>query len=382
MRHFLLCAVLACGVRAAPPTAVDTLTTGNPFAGATMYRDPAYARQVDASIARSPADAPLLEKVKAFPTAVWVASIAKVAEVDGHLDEALAQQEREGKPVVSVFVVYDLPDRDCHANASHGELRSADGGLDRYRRAFIDPLAAAFRAHPDQRIVVVVEPDSLPNLATNLDDPRCVAAAPAYREGVAYAIRTLAAPNVSLYLDAGHAGWLGWPDNQKRTARVFKEVLDAAGGPGLIRGFASNVANYTVLQEGPERYDYQSNPCRDERTFQARFSETLRAEGIPNVAWIVDTSRNGRGNVRSAWGAWCNTKGAGLGARPVADPAPGIDAYYWVKPPGESDGTTDPTAPRYDPDCSSPDASPGAPEAGKWFHPYFLDLVRSANPPR
>ena len=45
-------------------------------------------------------------------------------------------------------------------------------------------------------------------------------------------------------------------------------------------------------------------------------------------------------------------KGAGLGERPRAEPIRGIDAYFWIKPPGESDGVSDPKAPRYDEMCS------------------------------
>ncbi|MCF2437392.1 glycoside hydrolase family 6 protein [Streptomyces thinghirensis] len=32
-------------------------------------------------------------------------------------------------------------------------------------------------------------------------------------------------------------------------------------------------------------------------------------------------------------GNWCNQSGAGLGERPQASPAAGIDAYVWMKPP-------------------------------------------------
>ena len=372
-----------CGAsEAAPPAAPPAaLTTGNPFAGATLFVNPDYARKVEASIARSPADAPALRALQTVPTAIWIARLATVPKVGAYLDAALAQQRREGRPVVTVFVLYDLPDRDCHANASQGELHAASGGLETYKRVFVDGIAAAFAAHPDQRIVAIIEPDSLPNLATNLDDPRCAAAEHGYREGTAYAIARLSAPNVSLYLDTGHSGWLGWPDNQTRTARVFREVLDAAGGRGLIRGFASNVANYSVLDAATERFDYQGNPTRDERTFHAQLSATYAAAGLPNVAWLVDTGRNGVGGIRRQWGYWCNNRGAGLGERPRADPAPGIDAWYWVKPPGESDGTSDPTAPDYDPDCGKEDAATSAPPAGEWFHAYALDLVRNARPP-
>jgi len=49
--------------------------------------------------------------------------------------------------------------------------------------------------------------------------------------------------------------------------------------------------------------------------------------------------------------------------------------------PGESDGTADTKAARFDPNCASDDATPGAPEAGKLFEPYLVDLVKNANPP-
>jgi hypothetical protein len=31
--------------------------------------------------------------------------------------------------------------------------------------------------------------------------------------------------------------------------------------------------------------------------------------------------------------------------------------------------------------CANIDAAPGAPQAGKWFESYFLELVRNAVPP-
>ena len=88
-----------------------------------------------------------------------------------------------------------------------------------------------------------------------------------------------------------------------------------------------------------------------------------------------------RGGIRSTPGNWCNVKGAGLGERPTVAPAPNIDAYFWVKTPGESDGTSDRKAARFDENCVSDDAMPGAPEAGELFAPYLLDLTKNATPP-
>jgi cellulose 1,4-beta-cellobiosidase len=364
---------------ATPPTAA--LASGNPFADARFYLNPDYAAEVQTSIVQSPANAAQLEKMKGFSTAIWLDSIAKVASVGRTLDDAAQQQTASGKPVVTVFVIYDLPNRDCAANSSNGELTVDGGGLATYQTRFIDAIQAQFAAHPNQRIVGIVEPDSLPNLATNMSIPKCAASETAYRSGVAYAINKLAAPNVSLYLDAAHAGWLGWPDNMTKISTIFQQVLTAAGGADKIRGFATNTANYTVLHETPQRFDYQFNPCHDELTYVQKLAATLAGVGISNKGFIIDTSRNGLGGIRAQWGSWCNVKGAGLGERPVANPGAGIDSYYWVKPPGESDGSSDASGPRYDSSCSNPDATLGAPQAGTWFHAYFLSLVQNANPP-
>jgi cellulose 1,4-beta-cellobiosidase len=360
---------------------VPVATNGNPFAGASFYVNPDYVKEVESSIAQDAADAPLLEKMKSQPTAIWIDRIAKVADVGRYLDDALKQQNATGKPVVTVFVIYDLPNRDCAANSSNGELSVDGGGLETYKTQYIDALANLFRTHGSQRIVGIVEPDSLPNLATNMSIPKCAASDSAYRDGVAYALKTLAAPNVYLYLDAAHAGWLGWPDNMTKISTIFHDVLAAAGGNDTIRGFATDTANYTVLHETPQLFDYQFNPCHDELTYVQKLQSALGSVGISNKGFVIDTSRNGRGDERQQWGSWCNVKGAGLGERPVADPAPGLDAYLWVKPPGESDGTSDSTAQRFDLSCANPDATPGAPQAGEWFHSYFVDVVKNALPP-
>ena len=76
--------------------------------------------------------------------------------------------------------------------------------------------------------------------------------------------------------------------------------------------------------------------------------------------FIIDTSRNGHGPLDGAQycrralrpagerhrephrGNWCNPPGAGLGLRPTANTGVALlDAYLWVKTPGESDGSCD-----------------------------------------
>jgi cellulose 1,4-beta-cellobiosidase len=370
------------GSHAAPATstAAAPARRDNPFAGARFHVSPEFSAQVEAAAARAPADAARLRKVEGLATAVWLDSIQKARVASRVLDEARAEQERGGQPVATVFVLYDLPGRDCAAIASAGELALGPGEA-RYRTEFIDPLAAAFRAHEGQRVVVIVEPDSLANVATNLAAPRCAASEQAYRHAIAYAIKALALPHVSLYLDAAHAGWLGWDANRAKIARVFREVLDEAGGSDAIRGFATNVSNFNTLGDGDGKRLEPSNPCPDELTYVAKLSASLAEAGIRDKGFIIDTSRNGRGGIRAKWGDWCNVKGAGLGERPRASPAPGVDAYFWVKPPGESDGASDPSSPGYDAACATAASLPGAPHAGEWFSAYFVQLVANANPP-
>jgi cellulose 1,4-beta-cellobiosidase len=353
----------------------------NPFAGARLYVNPDYAAEVREVEAAHPESAGLLQKVEALPTAVWESWISDTKEVPRHLDEARRQQRAGGPPVVPVFVLYDLPGRDCNAAASAGELGLDAAGEARYQHDFIDPIAAAFRAHPEQRIVAILEPDSLSNLVTNLGNPRCQAAEGFYKRGIAYAITKLSLPNVFVYLEAAHAGWLGFPKNIGRAAALYKEVLDLAGGPGPVRGFALNVSNYDPARDPARTPRDRTTAASDEVGYAADLTAALGAVGIEGKGFLIDTGRDGQAYIRSIASSWCNVKGAGLGERPRAAPAATIDAYLYVKTPGESDGTSDSQAPRFDETCASEDATPGAPQAGKMFGSYLIDLAKKANPP-
>jgi cellulose 1,4-beta-cellobiosidase len=356
----------------------------NPFKDVAFFLNPEYTANVEATAKKHPDMADKILNVAKYPTAVWLDSIKSVNNLQGWLDEAKKQQDATGKPTLTVVVVYDLPNRDCSAEASAGELKVSENGETRYKSEFIDPITAQFKAHPSQPIVVVLEPDSLGNLATNMALPMCKEARPVYKSGIIYAIKSFALPNVSVYLDAAHSGWLGWDDNRAKIARIFKDVLNDAGGPGMIRGFALNTANYTHLSNRDGAVMEPTNPCPNELAYLKTLGKTLEMYGFKDHGYIIDTSRNGKGNIRAKWGSWCNVHGAGLGERPRAEPVPdmpNLDAYFWIKPPGESDGVSDPSQKRFDPMCGGPDAAKNAPQAGQWFEKYFLDLVRNAKPP-
>jgi cellulose 1,4-beta-cellobiosidase len=328
-----------------------------------------------------PGDAALLRKVATYPTAIWLSWIRDTKNLPRVLDDAQKQQDAGGQPVVPVFVVYNIPGRDCNAEASAGELQLTPEGEARYQRDYIDVIAAALAAHPKLRVAFILEPDSLANLITNLANPKCQEAAPYYKRGIAYAISKLSQPNGFLYLDAAHAGWLGWPKNIAKAGPLYKEVIDMAGGPDRIRGFATDVSNYDPVKDPTAPPRVASYPANDELGYVQDLAKNLSSAGLDGKGFVIDTGRNGRPNVRTSPGNWCNIKGAGLGERPQANPAPNVDAFLWIKVPGDSDGVADPKAPRYDSNCSSDDATPGAPQAGDMFASYLIDLAKNANPP-
>jgi len=252
-------------------------------------------------------------------------------------------------------------------------------------------IYAKLALYPNLTIVTFIEPDSLPNLVTNTAVAKCQTALTAYKTCVAYAIQKLATlPNVAIYVDAAHGGWLGWDANRNGSADIFLEVLTNAGGINLIRGFATNTANYQPLGSltstaDPCKLMTQYNFAIDESHYVNLLDQTLQTRGFSNMHYVIDTSRNGITDERSVCSNWCNIKGSGLGLRPSTDTSSVtgvavIDAFWWIKVPGESDGTSNSSAPRYDGHCGSVDSAINAPQAGQWFLDFFVALCNNAVP--
>ncbi|MFF5301566.1 glycoside hydrolase family 6 protein [Streptomyces sp. NPDC013161] len=417
-----------------PGTRVD-----NPYAGAKVYVNPEWSAKAAAETGGS--------RVSNQPTGVWLDRIAAINGVNGgmglraHLDAALAQKGT-GQEVVQL-VVYDLPGRDCAALASNGELGPTEIG--RYETEFIDPIAAilADSKYASLRIVTTIEIDSLPNLVTNTGSkatatPQCdtMLANGNYVKGVGYALNKLGAiPNVYNYIDAGHHGWLGWDDNFAPSANLFYQAANAEGATvNDVAGFITNTANYSALKENNFTINDSVNGVSvrqskwvdwnryvDELSYAQAFRSELVSVGFNSgIGMLIDTSRNGWGGSarptgpgattsvdtyvdggrydrRIQVGNWCNQSGAGLGERPQAAPAVGIDAYVWMKPPGESDGSSTAIAndegkgfdrmcdPTYTGNARNGNnlsgALPNAPLSGHWFSAQFQQLMANAYPP-
>ena len=112
-------------------------------------------------------------------------------------------------------------------------------------------IVKLIKKYPNVAFALLIEPDSLPNLVTNADKTACSNSASGYRDGVAYAIKNLNLPNVVMYLDAGHGGWLGWDANLKPGAAELAKAYKAGGSPKQLRGFATNTAGWNAWYVNP-----------------------------------------------------------------------------------------------------------------------------------
>jgi len=362
------------------PTTSATPVAGNPYTGYTVALNPFYVNEVTtaaANITNSALAAKAIE-VSKVPNFFWIDQVAKIPILQTYLAAAAAA----GSNQLAQIVIYDLPDRDCAAKASNGEFTVQDGGQALYFN-YIDQIVAIIKQYPTVRVVAVIEPDSLANLVTNLSVAECSAAEATYKACVTYALQQLSSVGVYQYMDAGHAGWLGWPANLQPAATLFAQMFVAGGSSKFIRGLATNVANYNALVAAtPDPITYQDgvDPNYDEMLYITNLSPLLDSAGFP-AQFIIDQGRSGVQDIRVLWGDWCNIKGAGFGLRPGTSPGSAlIDQIVWVKPGGECDGTSNSSSPRYDPTCSLSDAFQPAPEAGSWFEAYFESLITNANP--
>jgi endoglucanase len=288
---------------------------GNPFAGARLFVDPDSnaGRQAAAWRRTNPGKAALMQRIAREPQADWFGAPGRVGSA---VRARVSRIRRAG--ALPVLVAYGIPFRDCGQYARGG----APSG-----RAYRRWITAFARGIGGRAAVVVLEPDALAGLDCLPEARR--------RERLAlirFAVGVLTSrPNVSLYIDAGHSLW----HLPHRMAARLRAV-----GAGRARGVSLNVSNF--------RLD----------AAEIRYGRALAAS-IPGLHAVIDSSRNGRG---PAGPAWCNPPGRGLGRRPQSVSGDELlDAYLWIKRPGESDGT-----------CN------GGPPAGRWWPSYALGLARRA----
>ena len=377
-------------------------------------------------------NAGLLLRMITTPQAVWLTG--------GTPDQVRASVHQTMRAAVlqratPVLVAYNIPGRDCAQFSAGGALDMAS------YLAWIDAFASGIGAG---RAIVILEPDSLGLLPSNCGGPK-----PGYpftdvdrlAELNGAVTRLEQQPNVSVYLDGTHSAWLSVGDAASRL--VQGGVMNAQGfyvnvsnfqlTPNLAQ-YATWVSDCIAFANDPEEGGWRLGNyswCNSQYfpVFLSPFSVWGDA-AAPANAWyaanmgtakatthfVIDTSRNGAGpnsmasfasapfnqpanviNTLQA-GNWCDPPDRGVGLRPSATTGtPLLDAYLWVKIPGESDGQCDAAGGvrawdygTYTQASWPTDTAQQAlfdplwgifdPAAGRWFPQQALQLAKDANP--
>ncbi|MDN4472201.1 glycoside hydrolase family 6 protein [Demequina zhanjiangensis] len=257
-------------------------------AASSFYRAPGSA---DVALQRAreegrDTDAELIDRIASQPIGVWLnGGDGAVAEAAAVSEAATAAGE------IALFVVYNIPGRDCG-------LYSAGGAAEDEYLGWVSQVAQSLA--DGGTTWVILEPDGLASLGDCDGQGDRVSF-------LAGAAAILDEAGAEVFLDVGHSGWRAADDTASRIQQVGTEHL---------AGFATNTSNY--------------NATADE---QAWADQVAAAVGLP---YVTDTSRNGNGSN----GEWCNPRGRALGENPgLTGATEGLIARVWAKVPGESDGT-------------------------------------------
>ncbi|MBW5424007.1 endoglucanase [Streptomyces sp. BG9H] len=262
-------------------------------------------------------DAELVRKIAEQPVAEWLVPENAQDQARG-FTEAAEKADRD-----ALLVLYNIPHRDCGQYSGGG---AADG--DAYR-AFVDEVAKGIG---DRRATVILEPDAVLHMVDNCTPEQFHEERYDLLRGAIDKLNSL--KNTKVYLDAGNAGWQNPDSLWEPLKRSGVEEAD---------GFSVNVSNFQTTEASTE------------------FGKKLSAK-VGDKPFVIDTGRNGNGPYDKGKDPWCNPPGRALGETPTTktdDPL--VDAYLWVKRPGESDGT-----------CR------GGPKAGEWWPEYALGLAKNA----
>ncbi len=301
---------------------VTTVPT-NPLANIKLYVNPNSSAKNQAIAWQStrPEDVALMTKLANQPQAIWLGGWSSDKDIQTRITSAITDAKKQN--AVPVFVAYNIPQRDC-GSYSAGGANNPDG-----YRTWIQSVANTIG---NNKAVVILEPDAIAQSG-------CLSATDQATRFTLLnnAVTTFKAHSGTIvYIDAGHSGWI---DANKMAADLVKAGIASADG------FSLNVSNF--------------NTTSDNTTYGTSISDALKKLGVRSSSgthFVTDTSRNGNGSN----GEWCNPSGRALGSIPtISTGNPLVDAYLWIKTPGESDGS-----------CN------GGPAAGVWWPEYALDITK------
>jgi endoglucanase len=400
----IVAAVGCTDARDAGIEASGAAVSGSPQLYTPVANDGAKKQIASLQSSGNAADADLIRKVIATPQATWFTK-GTPKSVQQDVNVVVSRARNQGTPVL---VAYNIPFRDCAQFSAGGATNAADYA------AWIDGFAKGIG---DQPAIVILEPDSLgiipfftpyyaagPEWCQPAEADPATAAADRFAMIKAAVARLNQQPGVKVYLDATHASWLGVGE---AAHRLMLAGIDAAAG------FYLNVSNYQTTTNSTHYGNWISSCiaytevlgwwdaswCSGQYapdatgTYVVNYGDAHVQAVYNDFSWgpqgtthfLIDTSRNGQGpwtppadHPAGDPQDWCNPPGRGLGARPTLTTGkPLLDAYLWVKIPGESDGACN----RWSPAGSiDPVRSVMDPDAGLWFGDMALELAHNAVP--
>lgn len=342
-------------------------------------------------------------RLSKIPSGSWLA-YGSPDFVEGKVRDIVDRASTEGR--LPVLVAYNIPYRDCALYSAGG---AADSG------AYRDWILAIARGIGDRSAIVILEPDGLGvipwhrTLGGDIEgcrpEGKDEAAATRRYEELRSAVAILSARRgVSIYLDGTGSSWLAPGEIASRLIKA--DVAKASGFFLNVSNFESDdrvipyarwVSDCIALvtrggldprecpsQYSPATFDDQRSWRATDEAYDGLFVRTgLKRDPSRQKHAVIDTSRNGKGSWKPPTGkyrdaeVWCNPPGRGLGRLPSLESGnPYVDAFLWVKVPGESDGeclrgTSGP---------ADPERRVAAPPAGRWFPAQARELIELAEP--
>lgn len=300
-------------------TQTQSSNNSNPLSGMQFFNDPSAnpaLQQEQQWQASDPTNAALMAKIASQPKAIWIGNWT--SNVQSYIQNVVGQAKAAN--TVPVFVAYNIPQRDCGGYSSGG-TNSANA-----YQSWIDAFASGIG---NERAVIILEPDALSQISclSQTDQQTRLSL-------LSYAVTKFKSlGQTAVYIDAGHAGWIA-PTTMANTLKN--------AGISQADGFSLNVSNFATNSDS------------------ISYGQQISAM-VGGKHFVIDTSRNGTGPAAN--NEWCNPAGRALGSKPTTQTGNAlVDAFLWIKYPGESDGT-----------CN------GGPAAGVWYPSYALGLAQRAN---
>ena len=292
--------VLAVAVAAAATVGAGVLMAPSAFAAdSPFYVDPKTAPPAGwPPTPATPGPPVIRDRIANVPQGRWFTQ-NNPATVAGEVDAFVGAAAAAGK--IPIMVVYNIPNRDC-CGASSGGMANHTA----YRQ-WIDQVAAGLKG---RAAAIILEPDVLP------DDDELPEHLPAERGLRLDGVRRQEAQGGlgrrprSTSTSGTRPGWPrrrwppGWSARTSPTAPTASRSTSPTTGPPPSR----------------PRTSATSSP----------------RPGSCRLKGVIDTSRNGNGPLGSEW---CDPAGRAIGmpsTNQVSDSI--LDAYLWIKLPGEADG--------------------------------------------